>query len=110
MDTLEDYRVAKSHTNYLSLRSFRALPDVQYIGLLRPHYLAVFRMGQIRILPDTIANKIAGGEIVERPASVIKELLENALDAGSTRLHIELKSAGKQLIRVSDNGLSLIHI
>ena len=107
MDTLEDYRVAKSHTNYLSLRSFRVLPDVQYIGLLRPHYLAVFRMGQIRILPDTIANKIAGGEIVERPASVIKELLENALDAGSTRLHIELKSAGKQLIRVSDNGTGM---
>lgn len=64
-------------------------------------------MGRIRILPDLVANKISGGEVVERPASVVKELLENALDAGGTRLRIELESAGKKLIRIMDNGAGM---
>ena len=64
-------------------------------------------MGRIRILPDLVANKIAGGEVVERPASVVKELLENALDAGGTRLRIELESAGKKLIRIVDDGIGM---
>src|SRR3990170_700528 len=61
-------------------------------------------MGKIRILPDKIVSKIAAGEIVERPASVVKELLENSLDAGSTEIKIELKTGGKKLILISDNG------
>jgi DNA mismatch repair protein MutL len=61
-------------------------------------------MGRIRILSDEVANKIAAGEVVERPASVVKELLENALDAGATEIRIEAESGGRRLVRVSDNG------
>ena len=61
-------------------------------------------MGKIRILHDRIVSKIAAGEIVERPVSVVKELIENSLDAGSTEIKVELKTGGKKLILISDNG------
>ena len=68
--------------------------------------------GKIRQLDDAAINRIAAGEVVERPASAIKELVENALDAGATDITIDTAAAGKTLIRVTDNGwgLSLIHI
>lgn len=61
-------------------------------------------MSKVKILPEHIINKIAAGEVIERPASVIKELLENSIDAGATQIHIHLKDAGKTLIEIKDNG------
>jgi DNA mismatch repair protein MutL len=65
-------------------------------------------MGRIRILSDQVANQIAAGEVVERPASVVKELLENALDAGATRIRIEVEGGGRKLIRIVDNGQGMV--
>jgi len=64
-------------------------------------------MGRIRILSDQVANQIAAGEVVDRPASVVKELLENALDAGANRIKVEVEAGGRKLIRIADDGCGM---
>ena len=61
----------------------------------------------IKLLPDSVANQIAAGEVIQRPASVIKELVENAIDAQATQVQIVLKDTGRTLIQVIDNGMGM---
>ena len=63
----------------------------------------------INILPDSIANQIAAGEVIQRPASVVKELVENSVDAGADKISVVVKGAGRTLVQVADNGKGMSH-
>src|SRR5271165_4965174 len=65
-------------------------------------------MGRIHVLSENVANKIAAGEVVERPASEVKALLENALDAGARRIRVNVEEGGKKLIQVTDDGCGMV--
>ena len=64
-------------------------------------------MTKIRLMPDTLANQIAAGEVVERPAAVVKELVENSLDAGASSIFALIEKSGKDRIRITDDGIGM---
>jgi DNA mismatch repair protein MutL len=94
----------------MSLKAFASRSDLPQSPINQQAHRSptIDFMGRIHILSDLVANQIAAGEVVERPASVVKELLENSLDAHATRIRIEVEAGGRKLIRIADNGHGMV--
>ena len=95
------------HPHLIKKTKWSGIRDLTSLRELQRSNPIVKNMPKIKILSADVANKIAAGEVVERPASVVKELIENAVDAESTSIRVEVRAGGKRLIRVSDNGTGM---
>src|SRR6184192_1742390 len=82
--------------------------DPFFFAIREPKTKVQNRMGRIRLLPDAVASQVAAGEVVERPASVVKELIENSVDAGARKIDVMIRRGGISLVRVSTMGVAWI--